>query len=169
MNTNIFLDKERPIFLSRYATADNSTLIVGDLNLHLDIPENNDSRRFTSNLDTYGMCQHVHEPTHVAGHTLDVVISRETDKIVPNVEVVDPGLSDSSGNILSDHLAVIFDVKISKPAPVRKSVSYRKLRSIDIDLFRDDKRKAEFFKAECITSDLDGFSVEYSEYYFNTG
>jgi hypothetical protein len=91
------------------------------------------------------------------------VISRETDNIVSNIEVVDPGLSDSSGNILRDHLAVTFDVKASKAAPVRKSVSYRKLRSIDIDSFRDDIRKTEFFNTECIPSDIDGFIVEYSD------
>jgi hypothetical protein len=163
LNTNTFLDLEWPLFLTKYVTVDNPTLIVGDLNLHLDLPDNNETRKFTSNLDACGMCQYVREPTHVAGHTLDVVISRETDNIVSNIEVVDPGLSDSSGNILRDHLAVTFDVKASKAAPVRKSVSYRKLRSIDIDSFRDDIRKTEFFNTECIPSDIDGFIVEYSD------
>ncbi|XP_060563505.1 uncharacterized protein LOC132722906, partial [Ruditapes philippinarum] len=163
LNTNTFLDHEWPLFLTKYATVDNSAIIVGDLNLHLDIPDNNDTRKFTSNLDACGMHQHVREPTHVAGHTLDVVISRETDNIVSNIKVVDPGLSDSSGNILRDHFAVTFDVKASKPAPVRKLVSYRKLRAIDIDSFRDDIRKMEFFNKECIPSDIDGFMMEYSD------
>lgn len=163
MNTNTFLDHEWPLFLTKYATVDNSAIIVGDLILHLDIPDNNDTRKFTSNLDACGMHQHVQEPTHVIGHTLDVVISEETDNIVSNIEVVDPGLSDSSGNILRDHFAVTFAVKASKPAPVRKLVSYRNLRTIDIDSFRDDIRKTEFFNKECIPSDIDGFMMEYSD------
>jgi hypothetical protein len=161
LNTNTFLDHEWPLFLTKYATVDNSAIIVGDLNLHLDIPDNNDTRKFTSNLDACGMHQHIQEPTYVAGHTLDVVISRETDNIVSNIEVVDPGLSDSSRNtcILRYHFAV----KASKPAPVRKLVSYRKLRAIDINSFRDYIRKTEFFNKECIPSDIDGFMMEYSD------
>ncbi|XP_060568235.1 uncharacterized protein LOC132726859 [Ruditapes philippinarum] len=131
LNTNTFLDHEWPLFLTKYATVDNSAIIVGDLNLHLDIPDNNDTRKFTSNLDACGMHQHVQEPTHVAGHTLDVVISRETDNIVSNIEVVDPGLSDSSGNILRDHFAVTFDVKASKPAPSNSTKPNMKKRKLE--------------------------------------
>ena len=49
------------------------------------------------------MLQHVNEPTHVHGHTLDVVITQETDKIVSCLDVSDPGLFDKSGKIRRDH------------------------------------------------------------------
>ncbi|XP_052280922.1 acetylcholine receptor subunit beta-like 1 [Dreissena polymorpha] len=60
---------------------------------------------------------HVKEPTHVRGHTLDVVITRDTVDTVSNVVVTDPGLSVGSGNISKDHYAVIFNARASKPAP----------------------------------------------------
>jgi hypothetical protein len=68
------------------------------------IPTDRDTSKFNSCLETFGMEQHVRGPTHVAGHTLDVIITRDTDTIVSNKEVNDPGLSDSDGKISRDHL-----------------------------------------------------------------
>ncbi|KAH3883226.1 hypothetical protein DPMN_007180 [Dreissena polymorpha] len=84
------------------------------------------------------MMQHVKEPTHVRGHILDVVITRDTVGTVSNVVVTDPELSVSLGSISKDHNAVIFNAKASKPAPVRKTVTFRKLRAISIETFKQD-------------------------------
>ncbi len=89
------------------------------------------------------MMQHVKEPTHVRGHTLDVVITRDIVDTVFNVVVTDPGLSVSSGNISKDHYAVIFNARASKPAPVRKTVTFRKLREINIEKFKQDITESE--------------------------
>jgi hypothetical protein len=84
---------------------------VGDLNFHLDIPTDRDTSKFNRCLETFGMEQHVRAPTHVAEHTLDVLITRDTDTIVSTIEVNDPGLSDSDGKISCDHFAVIFHIR----------------------------------------------------------
>ena len=84
------------------------------------------------------MKQHVTKPTHIGGHILDVIITRDTDNIVSHVDIVDPGLSDSSGKVSRDHLAVTFTTKISKPAPVRKTVTFRKLSTINVQSFKSD-------------------------------
>ncbi|XP_052799130.1 uncharacterized protein LOC128230724 [Mya arenaria] len=162
LNANTFLEQEWPLFLSKHATEGNSSVIVGDLNFHLDQPTNSDTKKFNSNLDAFGMHQHVAEPTHVAGHTLDVVITRDNNNVISNVEVIDPGLSDSNGRISRDHFAVTFHVEASKPPPIRKAVTYRKLRSIDINSFRDDIRKTDLFNARGISSNIDNFIEEYS-------
>ena len=153
-STNEFLEHEWPLFLSKYATTDKSIVIVGDL-CHLDIPTDRDTSKFNSCLDTFGMEQHVRGPTHVAGHTLDVIITRDTDTIVSNIEVNDPGLSDSDGKISGDHFAVIFLIRAEKPAPIRKTVTYRKLRSIDIESFRNDIKSLEIINSNVIISDVD--------------
>ena len=49
--------------------------------------------------------QHFKGPTHVLGHTFDVVITRDTDKIVSNI-VKDPGLSDATRKVSKDHFSV---------------------------------------------------------------
>ena len=90
------------------------------------------------------MKQHVNEPTYVRGHMLDVVITQDADNTVSMVEVTDPGLSDGLGKVLRDYLAVIFKAYDSRPAPVRKTVSFRKLRSIDVDSFKRDLQTPKF-------------------------
>ena len=101
------------------------------------------------------MEQHVRGPTHVAGHTLDVFITRDTDTIVSTIEVNDPGLSDSDGKISRDHFAVIFHIRAEKPAPIRKTVTYRKLRSTDIESFRNDIKSLETINSNVIISDVE--------------
>ena len=43
-------------------------------------------------LECFGLQQHVHQSTHYCGHTLDVLISRDTSTIVSNCTVKDIGL-----------------------------------------------------------------------------
>ena len=45
-------------------------------------------------LKSCGIQEYVHEPIHVLGHTLDVVISRDIRKIVSDATITDQGLWD---------------------------------------------------------------------------
>jgi hypothetical protein len=138
LRTSVFLDDEWPAFLANYATISKDIVIVGDMNFHLDVVDNRDAQRFTGILDACGLQQHVCEPTHVRGHTLDVVITRDTSSIVSDVEVTDPGLCDHLGRMSRDHIAVTLAAVIIRPAPIHKTASFRKLRSIDADTFITD-------------------------------
>jgi hypothetical protein len=138
LKTSVFLTEEWPAFLSEYTTFEKDVIIVGDLNFHLDVPNDNDAKAFTGILDSCGMMQYVNEPTHVRGHTLDVIITRDNTNLVSDITVLDPGLCDDKGNIKRDHFAVSFKANASKPSLERKYVTYRKLRAIDIDSFRQD-------------------------------
>ena len=112
-------------------------IIVGDMNIHNDITTDRDSTKSSSTLESSGMRQLVNEPTHVGG-PLDVVLTRDTDTIVTDVAVTDPGLSDNTGKVSRDHVALLFTAKAAKPAPIKKTITFRKLRAINIDLFKDD-------------------------------
>ena len=72
------------------------------------------------------------------GHTLDVVISRDTSHIVSDIMVSDPALVDHAGKLTRDHFAVSFMTTLTKPTPIQKTVSFRKLRAIDIEAFKQD-------------------------------
>jgi len=89
-------------------------------------------------LESFGMRQHIAEPTHVAGHILDLVISRDTYDTLSDFAISDPGFPDSSGNILRDHFSVVFYARAAKPASIRKTVQFRKLKSINISNFKED-------------------------------
>ena len=82
----------------------NGIIIIGDIKIHLDTSDSTHTLKFIELLQTNGLQQHVKDPTHYLGHTLDVVISRDTSDVVCNVKVTDIGLSD-------DHFAVVFNIK----------------------------------------------------------
>ena len=56
-------------------------LVCGDLNIHIDDNDDVYVTRLNELLQTFDLVQHVREPTHAAGHILDVVISR-SDTVV---------------------------------------------------------------------------------------
>ena len=47
-------------------------------------------------------------------------------------------MSDNDGNVIRDHYAIICFITQPSPATTRKTVSYRKLKSINVDSFRND-------------------------------
>jgi len=77
---------------------------VSDLNIHLDVVDDRDTRRLAERLDTFGLSQLVSVPTHRDGHTLDAVITR-ADSALP---VVDVRPSDE----YSDHSLVLFQLPL---------------------------------------------------------
>ena len=105
-------------------------LVLGNFSIHVDVPENKDAAKFLGLLESLGLEQHVTEPTHVLGHTLDLVITRWTEIVL--------GLISRSCRYLSDHAAVRCSICINKPAPRAKKITYRKIKSVDINSVKHD-------------------------------
>ena len=99
------------------------------------------------------------DPTHYLGHTLDVVISRDTSDVVCNVKVTDIGLSDDKGNVIHDHFAVVFNIKQVAPLLKKTVVQYRKLQNIDVDLLRNDIQSSEYLNDT--TGSMDALTERY--------
>ena len=57
-------------------------LIVGDMNIHVDVPDDADGIKFLDLLECMGLTQHVIIPTHRSGHSLDFIITRDLDGLV---------------------------------------------------------------------------------------
>ena len=98
-------------------------LIVGDFNIHVDISNDVDAIKFLDLLDSVGLQQHIKKPTHVHGHTLDLVITRSSAGIIqsqPNVDC-----------FFSDHAFILCELQPSKPQTTVETVYYRKLGWID--------------------------------------
>ncbi|XP_022806636.1 tyrosine-protein phosphatase Lar-like [Stylophora pistillata] len=106
-----------------------------------------DAKRFVSILDSFDLVQHVAGPTHRDGHTLDLVITRASEKeLVSNCCV---------GQKISDHFAVHCSLALVKPSLERKVISYRKTRSIDFDKFRQDLANSSLLSDSSDHADLD--------------
>ena len=141
-NVNCFLD-EFAEFLSKSTVAKSEIIILGDVNIHLDVKTNTHTRRFIELLESNGFKQHVHEPTHYLGHTLDVLFTRDTSDIVANVTVTDIGLCNDDGLVLRDHFAIVCDVKQQQPTTKIVTVQYRNFKSINVELFRVDIKSSQ--------------------------
>ena len=97
-------------------------VILGDLNFHVDNASDSNAKKFLDLLDLLNFSQHVTSITHKAGHTLDLVITRDSEAVIDNVTVSD---------LLSDHALVLVRVKHPKSLPTRITTITRKLRSLD--------------------------------------
>lgn len=129
--TNSMFFKEFEPFIQNFCTSKSGRLlIVGDINFHLEDSRDNGAVQFLRLMDDLNLQQHVNEPTHIAGHTLDTVISRRGDMLLSFLSVYDPGLS--------DHYCILFNTAISKPQTKVKTISFRKLKEIDTKSFSLD-------------------------------
>ena len=84
--TSEFLE-EFETFLDATSDTPHQVVLLSDFNLHIDIPDKSDTRKFVDIITTAGFLQHVRGPTHILGHTLDLVISREDDDLIQEVQV----------------------------------------------------------------------------------
>ena len=57
-------------YLESVVMSSDKLLIIGDLNIHMDVPTNPNIKHYTDPLDTMGLVQHVKQATHLRGHIL---------------------------------------------------------------------------------------------------
>ncbi len=109
-------------------------LIMGDFNFHVDSPSASPASKFSDILNQFNLVQHVTQPTHTSGHTLDLVITRLNDSLIHDLIITDPRIS--------DHMAVIVQLHLSKPTPVKKTINYRNISKIKVDDLIEDLNKS---------------------------
>ena len=86
--------------LESVTLTENTLLLVGDFNIHVDDTSNKKhALSFVETLASASFEQHVNVPTHKAGHTLDLIISRRADNLVMYI--------DRLSELPSDHHALI--------------------------------------------------------------
>ena len=82
----VFLE-ELGSYLETIILSPESLILTGDYNFHVDVEDDPDARAFLDLLASMGLKQHVNVPTHVSGHTLDLMITREHDLVISCVPV----------------------------------------------------------------------------------
>lgn len=103
--------------LSIVCTDFDGLVITGDFNVHVDNVCDRNAEELSAVLETFGLTQHVCEPTHSrAQHTLDLLITKGVN--ISNVNVVDVALS--------DHFCVFFDLSVSPKPPAGPAVVRRR-------------------------------------------
>lgn len=110
-------------------------VIVGDINIHIDVTNSAPTKRLQTLLDSFGLADRVQQPTHLLHHQLDVFITR-SDKPLPVIRVDPPLVSDHS--LIAAEYSVVTGI-----APDRPRVQRRNWRSFNIDNFAQDLMLSE--------------------------
>ena len=108
--------EELSTILDQLATLNVPLIVAGDVNIHLERPDEPYSRRFIDLLATYGLQSRVAAPTHDHGGWLDIVATR-VDLPPLRIDIVDPGFS--------DHRLLQWTSQLQRPAPVYREVTCR--------------------------------------------
>ncbi|CAC5387842.1 unnamed protein product [Mytilus coruscus] len=98
-----------------------------------------DAMRFYRSLEDRNLTQDVKDATHARGHTLDLVKTNKDIQIlyvVPNVQR--PNINDTQGNLVCDHFSVHATLACQEPKSMRKDISLRKCKEIDIMELKKD-------------------------------
>ena len=90
-------------------------LISGDFNIHVDNIHDSDAIKFSDLLESFGLKQHVTGPTHKDGHTLDLIVTQCSDRILSAPPKVDC--------YVSDHASVCYKLVSQRPPLLDKVIT----------------------------------------------
>ena len=113
----------------------------------MDVEDDTDAVRLRGLLESTGLKQHVTVPTHISGHTLDLVITRLSDQLGISTPWTD--------YLFSDHMPVYSKLQVCKP------ITFRKIGSINKKLLRDEIYEADLC-INLLSYNLDGLVNAYN-------
>ena len=89
--------------VSYYKTVKDEVIFCGDFNVHVNKPEESETRKFMNIIESAGLKQHVTDKTHIKGNTLDLVITEDECSLIRDHVVAD---------YLSDHAVVLLNLDV---------------------------------------------------------
>ncbi|XP_072022074.1 uncharacterized protein [Amphiura filiformis] len=125
-------------FLETISAIPGEIILLGDFNCHVNDADDRFARAFQDLLDAVGLKQHVNGATHKSGHTLDLMISRDTSNVITGVVEIIP-------EIFSDHYPVGCYLNLQPPKAPSKTMKYRKIREIDTTEFMRDIESSSLY------------------------
>ena len=101
----------------------NSLLLLGDFNIHIDEENNDDATNFRDTMEALGMTQHIKFSTHMAKHIIDHIYT----EISSNIKVTNCDQKD----LILDHHIIVFNMSIPKSKLTTTTILYRKLKDVN--------------------------------------
>ena len=129
--TNSMFFTDFDTLLDHYSSLTGKLVILGDFNFHYDQQDNPDTKRLCLSLRNHNLTQHVTQPTHQRGHTLDWLVTRDNDLIVN---------TDISTDLPSDHSAILATLNLPLPPKTKHPVTRRNIKRVDRSQFLDDAK-----------------------------
>ena len=153
LTPSLFFDEFSQL-LERSVSSPGQLLLCRDFNFHAEDPSDHNTRKFLDLLHCFNLDVHNdHSSTHKDNHKLDLVIGRSDENLVADFHVHDP--------IISDHFAIHCKLNSDRPPNPKKTVSYRKLRSVNTNAFRQDILSSELLSTN--SSDLTSLCSRYDD------
>ena len=110
--------------LDLYALDHSRIIYLGDFNVRINKPSQSDTVEYVNLLTSHGLHQHVKQPTHISGNTLDHIITHEEE---PGIKI-----SVCKDSAISDHYPISFTIETLKMSETkRKQIRYRSTRNLD--------------------------------------
>lgn len=120
---------EMQAFLAHFTSKSCNFYVFGDFNLHIQLGNTDaDASHFSNVLSSLGLVQHVTQPTHRSGNTLDLVITKDTDSHLQVLSVTD--------DCVSDHFTVCCKLALNCKASIASAQArkIKKMSSIIVQL-----------------------------------
>ena len=124
--TNFFDDLSK--YLSEKAPTHGSILITGDFNIYYEDLEDPDMLSFDDLLNTFGYKQLVKCVTHISGHSIDLILTRQQDDLIT--------LNPEQSQLISDYCFVRMILNIKCNIKKQKKITCRNISKINTDLLK---------------------------------
>ena len=116
--------------MAHYVLLSEEFIVCGDFNFHVNDSCSDEAMQFMDILSEFDLIQHIHGPTQKSGNTLDLVITRQTSLITGyKIDLQ-----------MSDHNIILCNLCLRKSPCETKTITFRKLKSINIVSFKMDVR-----------------------------
>ena len=143
---NTFIDQFIDL-LTTLQSKYNSIIILGDINMHMDDPTNQNASILHDSINAFNLTQHVKIPT------LDVIITTNSMGF-NNVGEIIPG------PYISDHGLLIMETTINKIEPQKLTTQYRKSAKNINNTFKEKFYDKEILKSTTLEDAINHFTKE---------
>ena len=141
-------------FFETYVDDTNNGMVIGDFNYHWNEPDDTSVNRMRLLLASHNFAQHVTEPTHTNGHTLDVVITPRESTLLHPVY---------TSSYISDHAAIHCDLNNKKTATYGRIATFRKLNKINNVLFTENLAACFLYTSSVLDGLFDQFTLSFTD------
>ena len=130
-SNSIFLE-EFTEWIGPCIASDHNIIVAGDFNLHINnVLSDDDAGNFVDMMIALGLDQKVNFLTHKSGNTLDLIFT----EFITGIEITKCQVT----TYISDHCAILCTTLAIKPELCKNTNVYRKMDSINYELFADSK------------------------------
>ena len=129
-----FID-QLTVLLTTLQTKYNNIIILGNINMHMDDPNNQNACILHDSINAFDLTQHVKIPTQNKGHTLDVIITTKSTGFNKVGEIIPrPNISDHRLPILETAIT-----KLNQKVTTKARKSTKNINNIFKEKFNDKK------------------------------